>query len=144
MSDKCCVRSRNTLNKLTGPSPHYVWIITAQIVGGTAIAPIIGRLGDIFGRRNFLLAGNSLAIVGTIVSATANNVNTLIGGGVLIGIASSMRQLAWAALGELVPKRSRGLAFGILQSSLSVAPAFGPLIGKQIRVGTISTLTTSL
>jgi len=105
-------------------------MVTAQTVGGSALAPIVGRFSDIFGRRNFLLVGNVLAIIGTLISATAHNVNTIIGGGVLIGIASSMRQLAWSCLGELIPRQSRGLAFGLLQASLSPASAFGPLIGQ--------------
>lgn len=78
-------------------------------------------------------AGNCLAIIGTAVAATGKDINTLIGAGVLIGMASSMRQLAWACLGELIPRRSRGLAFACLQASLSPAPAFGPLIGESLQ-----------
>ena len=112
-----------------GPSPHYIWVVTAQTVGGAAIAPVVGRFGDIFGRRKFLLTGNLLGVVGTVISATAPDINTLIGGGVLIGVASGMRQLAWACLGEIVPKKNRGLAFSLLQGSLGAAAAFGPVIG---------------
>lgn len=103
--------------------------MTSQTVGGAALAPLVGRFGDIYGRRKFLLAGNLLGVLGTVISATAHNINTLIGGGILIGVASSMRQLAWSCLGEIVPKKNRGLAFSMLQGSLSVAAAFGPVIG---------------
>jgi len=113
-----------------GPSPHYIWIVTSQTVGGAAVAPVIGRFGDIFGRRKFLLLGNLLGVVGTVLSATAHDIDTLIGGGVLIGIASGMRQLAWSALGEIVPKKNRGLAFSVLQGSLGAGAAFGPVIGR--------------
>lgn len=103
---------------------------TAQIVGAASLSPIVGRLGDIFGRRNFILVGNALSIIGVIIAATAQSVNVVIGGCAIIGVASSMRQLAWSALGEIVPKRLRGVAFSMLQMSISIAPAFGPLIGK--------------
>lgn len=102
---------------------------TAPLVAGAAFSPVVGRLGDIFGRRNFLLLGNSLAIVGCAISATAKDINTIIAGDVIIGVASAMRQVAWACLGEIVPKKSRGLAFGLFQTSLSPASAFAPLIG---------------
>jgi MFS family permease len=94
------------------------------------LSPIIGRLSDIFGRRNFLLLGNILAIIGTVISATTNSINTVIVGGVFIGIASGMRQLAWVALGEIVEKKNRGLAFGFMSQSISLATAFAPVIGE--------------
>ncbi|EXJ90159.1 hypothetical protein A1O3_03228 [Capronia epimyces CBS 606.96] len=116
------------INRDIGPSKSYAWIITSITVVGAAVAPVVGRFGDIYGRRNFLLAGNALALVGTAVAATAKTVNTAIVGGSFIGVATSMRQLAWACLGEIVPKRDRGLAFGFLQQSLGAAAAFGPVI----------------
>jgi MFS family permease len=91
---------------------------------------MIGRLSDIFGRRNFLLLGNVCGIIGCAIAATANNIDTIIGGGVLIGIASALHQLAWSCLGEVVPKRSRAFALALLQTSVVPAAAFGPIIGK--------------
>lgn len=92
-----------------------------------------GRLGDIFGRRWYLMAGNVISLIGAIICATGHSIPALIGGGSLIGIAASMRQMAWACMGELVPKRSRGVAFAFLQQTLSLAQAFGPIMGEFLR-----------
>jgi len=105
-------------------------MVTAQIVGQSVLAPQCGRFADIFGRRQFLLVGNIIGIVGCIVGATANSVNAVIGGSTLIGIGGSMHQLAWTCLGELVPKRSRGLALGFFETSLVPASVFGTIIGS--------------
>lgn len=117
------------INRDIGPSPNYTWMVTSQIIGAAVLAPVTGRLSDIFGRRNFLLLGNCFGIIGTAVAATAHDVNTVIGASCLIGVASSMHQLAWACLGELVPNRSRGVALGWFQTSLAPAGAFAPIIG---------------
>jgi hypothetical protein len=47
--------------------------------------------------------------------ATAESINVGIGGGVFIGVASTLQQLAWTAVGELVPRKDRGLALGIFE-----------------------------
>ncbi|KAK1762784.1 trichothecene efflux pump [Phialemonium atrogriseum] len=118
------------INDDIGPDSSYTWMVTALVLGGAVFSPAIGRVSDIFGRRNFLLIGNVIAAVGCAVAATAHSVKTVIGASCLIGIASSMHQLAWSCLGELVPKRSRGFALGIFQLSLLPAAGFSPIIGN--------------
>ena len=70
-------------------------MVSANYVAVSVLSPFLGRLGDIFGRRNILIAGNSFAAIGCIISATAQSVNAVIGGVVLIGIGSAGHQVAW-------------------------------------------------
>lgn len=111
-----------------GPSTSYVWIATGDLVASAASGVLIGRLSDIFGRRILFLVGGVLALVGTLVSALGQNIPTMIAGGVIIGLAAAARQNAFAAIGEIVPKKSRGMAFGILENFVSLGVAFGPPI----------------
>jgi MFS family permease len=74
-------------------------------------------------------AGNAISVVGSAVAATAKNIPTVIAGCVLIGLAGAFRQIAWASLGELVPRTWRSTAFGMLSTLLSASSTFGPLIG---------------
>jgi MFS family permease len=103
---------------------------TSIVICGAVLSPMVGRLSDIFGRRNFLLLGNTLGIIGCANIATAKNINTVIGGGVLMGMASALHQLAWSCMGEVVPKKHRALALSLLQTSIAPASAFGPIIGN--------------
>jgi len=112
-----------------GPSKSYSWMAVAQTISAAVMSPFIGRLSDIFGRRNFLLLGNTLAAIGAVVAATAHTVNVVIGASIIIGVGSSMHQLAWACLGEVVPNKYRSLALGIFQTSLTPAAAFSSVIG---------------
>lgn len=101
-----------------------------QPLGTASLAPICGRLGDIYGRRNLIIWGNVIAIIGCVIAAVAPRVDVVIAGTVLIGISGAFRQIAWSSLGELVPKSYRALAFGLLSSSLSLSSSFGPIIGR--------------
>jgi MFS family permease len=95
-------------------------------------SPTLGRLSDIFGRRNFFLVGNVSGIAGCVIAVVADATSKymLIGAGALIGIAATHHQLAWAGLGEIVPRQYRALALGLFQASLFPAAAFGPVIGR--------------
>lgn len=121
--------SRTANFEFAGPDKNYAWIATANVITAAILAPFVGRLGDIFGRRNFLILGDILGMAGTAVCATGHKIPTLIGGSVLIGAGSSMHQMAWACLSEVVPRKSRPMALGLLQTSIGPASAFGPLIG---------------
>ncbi|EFX00504.1 trichothecene efflux pump [Grosmannia clavigera kw1407] len=127
------------INQDIGPSNDYAWMATAQVLGAAVMSPSVGRLSDIFGRRNFLLAGSVVAAVGCAVAATAKQVNTVIGAGAIIGVGSAMHQLAWSCLAELVPKKTRFLALGIFQATLAPSSAFAPVIAYSFVVHTKAT-----
>ncbi len=95
-------------------------------------APFVGRLGDIFGRRNLLILGNFICAIGSLICALAPHINAAIAGTVLIGLGSSMHQLGWACVGEIVPKKRRPLAMAVFECSVSPAAVFGSLIGDTI------------
>lgn len=120
------------LNVDTGPSTAFSWISTAQVVPVGVFGLLVGRLGDIYGRRNFLLLGDVLGLIGCCVCATGTTINTLIGGGIFIGTASACQQLAWASISEMVPKKYRGLAIGLFELACAPPGAFGPIMGNAI------------
>jgi len=121
-----------TINADIGPSHSFSWLSTAQVLPVAVLGPLVGRLSDIFGRRNFLLFGNLCGLIGCVMCATANSINVAIGGGVFIGVASTLQQLAWTAVGELVPRKYRGLALGIFEMCALPPGAFGPIMGNAI------------
>jgi MFS family permease len=52
---------------------------------------LVGRLGDILGRRWFMIEGCLFAILGSIICATVQNIPTVIGVAVFIGIAGAVQ-----------------------------------------------------
>ncbi|KAK7402452.1 hypothetical protein QQX98_011779 [Neonectria punicea] len=78
-----------TINADLGPDPRYTWIsLVYNAALAVALGPV-GRLSDIFGRRYWFIGGGILACVGTVVCATATSIPVLIGGNVLLGLASA-------------------------------------------------------
>ncbi|KAF1812768.1 trichothecene efflux pump [Eremomyces bilateralis CBS 781.70] len=122
------------INNDIGPSTAYSWMATAQIISAAVLSPLVGRLGDIFGRKTFLLLGNTIGAVGCAVAATAHEVSTIIVASIFIGFGAAMHQLAWSCLAEVVPRSQRAFALGLFQVSLTPASLFAAVIGKSLVV----------
>ena len=91
---------------------------------------VVGRLSDIIGRRYFFIGGQAFAVVGSIICAKSNNVNTLIGGTVLTAVAGAGQQLYPLLTQELVPNKYRGLSQGAISMAVLPTLGFAPLIAR--------------
>lgn len=116
------------VNNDIGPSPSYVWIGLVNTLMLAVGSTLVGRLTDIFGRRWFIILSCILAIVGCAISATAQSVDVLIGGNVLIGLAGAAQNSIPFVLGELIPLRHRFLVAGLMYFWALPTAAFGPAI----------------
>jgi MFS family permease len=91
---------------------------------------LIGRLGDVLGRRYFLIGGQTIGFIGALVCGRAKNIPTLIGGSVLTGLAAANQLTFTFVIAELVPNKHRPIVnSGLFLSTLPFA-AFGPLIAE--------------
>ncbi|KAJ4296443.1 hypothetical protein N0V90_006488 [Kalmusia sp. IMI 367209] len=117
-----------TINADIGPDNRYVWIsLVYNAVLSVFLSPV-GRLSDIFGRRWFFIGGSVVAIVGSVVCATAKNIPTLIGGTVLLAAATATQLSFHFVIGELVPMKHRYFAIGIIYCFTLGSSGFGPAI----------------
>lgn len=102
-------------------------ILIANRVQQVGILPV-GRLGDILGRRYFLIGGQLLGLVGASICATAKSIPTVVGGSVLIGLAASVQLTFTFVISELVPNKLRpAVNSGIFVTTIPFG-AFGGLI----------------
>ncbi|KAI9812933.1 MAG: hypothetical protein M1827_004451 [Pycnora praestabilis] len=118
------------INEDLGPSPTYVWISLVWTLCISITYTLLGRLSDIFGRRWFFIGGNVVGLVGTIIAGTAKNINTIIGGTSLIGIAAAVQLSFGFIVGELVPNKYRSYANGALFATALPFSTFGPVIAR--------------
>jgi EmrB/QacA subfamily drug resistance transporter len=113
-----------------GGLDHLSWIVTAYLLAVTASTPLWGKLGDMYGRKQFFQAAIVLFLVGTILSGVSQSMVQLIifraiqglgGGGLMIG--------AQAIIGDVVPPRDRGRYQGFFGAVFGVTSVVGPVLG---------------
>ncbi|KAF2817771.1 MFS general substrate transporter [Mytilinidion resinicola] len=96
------------------PDELYVWVSLVYNVCSTVWFPIVGRFGDIFGRRYMMIAGALCAVIGSVICATAQSIPVLIGGNVFLGSASAVQLSFGYLLAELLPMKYRYFGTGTL------------------------------
>ena len=93
---------------------------------------LVGRLGDIIGRRYFLIGGQLLGVIASVVSAKATTINMLIAGSVIQGFAATAQLTFPYVIQELVPNKHRGHAQAVMIVGVLPFAGFGPVIARTL------------
>ncbi|KAL1891483.1 hypothetical protein Sste5346_007574 [Sporothrix stenoceras] len=120
------------INADLGYSPAYIWISDASVVVSCVGMLIVGRLGDILGRRNFLIGGQVFGVVGSAICAKATSINMLVAGATIYGVATTTQLTFPFVIHELVPNKHRGVAQAIITVLVLPFAGFGSIIARNL------------
>lgn len=129
----------SVINADIGPSPNIYLISLVYTLFTGVLHLFFSRLSDILGRRYFLIGGQLVGVIGSVICATGSTVNVVVGGSVLAGIGGAAQLLYPIIIHELIPNKHRH--WGQAAVTLSVLPTlgFGPAIARtmiaQTRMG---------
>jgi hypothetical protein len=112
-----------------GPSTNVALVSTVWSAAQPIALLLFGRLSDRFGRRNFALGSCALSIIGGIVAATAQSIETLIAAEVIIGIASGVPAAYPLLASELVSNKDKYISTALVVVPNVIATGFGAYIG---------------
>lgn len=109
---------------------NTTWTALAMSISTAAFAPILGRLGDVIGRRVTLLLGILLFIFGNVMTAIAPSLGFMLAARFVVGVGSAAIAPVVIAyiISEFPPEKvSSGFSLYMLISSAAVI--FGPTLG---------------
>ena len=112
---------------------NTTWTALAQAMSTAACAPILGKVGDVIGRRRTLLLGVAVFTLGNILSALANSLVFMMIARFIVGIGTAAMGpviLAYIATEFPQDQKAKGFSLYMLLSSASVI--IGPTIGGLI------------
>ncbi len=113
-----------------GAVERVSWVVVSYLIANTIAAPVYGRLGDSFGRRNLILIALAIFMIGSVCCALAPNIELLTAARVLQGFGGGgLMTLSQALVGEAVPPRERGRYQGYLAGVAVSSNTFGPVAG---------------
>ncbi|MFD6534601.1 MDR family MFS transporter [Streptomyces sp. NPDC060184] len=106
------------------------WVSAAYLLASTAVTPLWGKLGDMFGRKRLYLTSTTVFLAASVACGLARNLPELIGARVLQGVGGGgMIVLTFALVGDIVAPSERGRYQGLFGSVYGVASIVGPLLG---------------
>ncbi len=112
---------------------NTTWTALSQAMSTAACAPILGKVGDVIGRRKTLLLGIAVFTLGNVLSAIANSLVFMLVARFVVGIGTAAMGpviLAYIATEFPQDKIAKGFSLYMLLSSASVIT--GPTIGGLI------------
>ncbi|MEA2636713.1 MAG: hypothetical protein QOH92_3480 [Chloroflexota bacterium] len=112
---------------------YYTWVITAYLVASTIMVPIAGKLGDLFGRKPFLLAGMIGFVVASALCGQSHGMLELVVFRTIQGIFGGMLfATVFAVIGDLFPPAQRARLAGLFGAVFGLSSIVGPTAGGYI------------
>ena len=108
------------------------WLVTMHMLVGAAAGVLVGRLGDIYGRKWMTLLMLVIATVGSIISAVTDNFGVVLTGRALQGLSVAVIPLSIGIIRESLPKERVPVAVGLMTTGSGVGVAIGLVLGGVI------------
>jgi MFS family permease len=108
------------------------WVLTAYLLSASIATPVIGRLGDMYGKQRLLVVVLVLLCVATTVSALATSLAVMLIGRVVQGAAGGIFPLAFGIIRDEFPRERVAGAVGIMSSLLGVGGGAGVVLAGPI------------
>ncbi|MET7450588.1 MFS transporter [Streptomyces sp. NPDC005574] len=110
---------------LDAPASDTAWAVTATLLAAAVATPVVGRLGDMFGKRRMLLVSIVLLVSGSVVCALADSLVPMVVGRALQGLAAAVVPLGISIMRDALPAERLAGSTALMSASLGVGGALG-------------------
>ncbi|WP_182358633.1 MFS transporter [Tomitella gaofuii] len=101
------------------------WAITATLLAAAVATPVMGRLGDMYGKRRLLLVSLVILVAGSLIAAFATSLAPLVIGRALQGFASGVIPLGMSLMRDIMAPEKLAGGVAVISASLGVGGALG-------------------
>ena len=96
------------------------WVLTAYLLSASVFTPIMGRLGDIYGKQKMMVLSLIALSLGSLMAAVAPTIGVLIFARVFQGVGGGVLPLAFGIIRDEFPRHKIGGAVSVVSSLLAV------------------------
>ena len=108
------------------------WVLTAYLLSASVATPILGRLGDMFGKEKMLMASLIGLAIGTFLAAIATNISLMIVARAIQGIGAGIFPLAFGIIRDEFPRDKVAGCIGLMSALLGVGGGLGVVFAGPI------------
>ncbi len=118
--------------KLATTATIAAWITSAYLIVGSAVSPLFGKLGDVFGKKRMFLVSLIFYIAGVGMAGFSPSIYFLITARALQGVGFAIIPIGLAIVTDVFPKERVATAQGIISGTFAIGAAVGLIAGAYI------------
>jgi EmrB/QacA subfamily drug resistance transporter len=104
------------------------WVLTAYLLSASVATPILGRLGDMYGKERLLMIVLAMLAFGTLISAVASSLPLMIFGRIIQGAGGGIFPLAFSIIRDEFPNERVPGSIGLVSSLLGIGGGAGVVL----------------
>jgi EmrB/QacA subfamily drug resistance transporter len=108
------------------------WVLTAYLLSASIMTPILGRVGDMTGKKRVFVATLIALAIGSLMAALAPSIGLMIVARVIQGFAGGMLPVAFGIIRDEFPAERVGGAVGVIAALTAVGAGLGIVIAGPI------------
>jgi EmrB/QacA subfamily drug resistance transporter len=108
------------------------WLLTGYLLSAAVFTPIVGRLGDMFGKARVLRIVLIILCVGTALAGIASSIGVLIVARLIQGVAGGVFPLAFGIIRDEFPREKVAGSIGLVSALLGIGGGFGVVLAGVI------------
>lgn len=117
----------------TADLDRYMWVVSGYLLAYMVTIPVLGRVSDLIGRKMVFAAALVIFVIGSVLTARATGLGTLITGRVIQGFGGgALVPVTLALVGDVLPVRRRAAVIGLVGAVDTLGWVLGPLYGAAL------------
>ncbi|MFF3273255.1 MFS transporter [Streptomyces chrestomyceticus] len=113
-----------------GGGGHMAWVVTAYLLAETVATVLVGKFGDLFGRKIIFQVSAVVFVGGSILAGASASMLMLVVARAVQGVGGGgLMVTAMALIADVIPLRERGKYQGALGAVFGVTTVVGPTLG---------------
>ncbi len=117
---------------LNASATATAWLLTGYLLSASVLTPIIGRLGDMFGKEHMLVASLLILAIGTLLAAVSNSIGMLIFARVVQGSGGAIFPLAFGIIRDEFPPERAAHGIALISAILGIGGGLGIVLAGPI------------
>jgi EmrB/QacA subfamily drug resistance transporter len=108
------------------------WTLTGYLVAAAVFTPVMGRLGDMFGKRRMLVVSLGFFGAGSVISALGDTIEVVVAGRLLQGVGGGIFPLCFGIIRDEFPEDRVSKSIGLMSAVAGIGGGLGLILGGVI------------